>query len=82
MQTHRALRDRLDLAKLSITDIFQFPTLSALADRVAKLGGATQGGQGSADVTPMSQPARVDRAAIRNDAMARRRAMRARRQAS
>ena len=82
VQTHRALRDRLDLAKLSITDIFQFPTLSALADRVAKLGGATKGGQGSAEVTPMSQPAQVDRAAIRNDAMARRRAMRARRQAS
>ncbi|MFA8386678.1 MAG: MupA/Atu3671 family FMN-dependent luciferase-like monooxygenase [Pelagibaca sp.] len=81
VQTHRALRDRLDLAKLSITDIFQFPTLAALADRVAKLGGATQSGRGSADVTRMSQPAQGDRAAIRNDAMARRRAMRARRQA-
>jgi len=85
VQTHRALRDRLDLAKLSITDIFQYPTLAGLADRVAKLGGAAQGTASAstdpATVTPMTKPAGRDRAQARADAMARRRAMRARRQA-
>lgn len=81
VQMHRSLRDRLDVAKLSITDIFQFPTLSALADRVAKLGGAEQPARGPADVTPMARPEQADRAQIRADAMARRREMRARRQA-
>ena len=81
VQTHRALRDRLDLSKLSITDIFQFPTLGALADRVAKLGGGSNAAQSRpAQVTPL-QPTSKDRAQIRADAMARRRAMRARRQA-
>ncbi|MEN8682587.1 MupA/Atu3671 family FMN-dependent luciferase-like monooxygenase [Marivita sp.] len=80
VQTHRALRDRLDVAKLSITDIFQFPTLATLADRIAKLGGAS-GGREAADVTPLARPQQTDRAQVRADAMARRRAMRARRQA-
>ena len=83
VQTHRALRDRLDVGKLSITDIFQFPTLGALADRVASLGGggAAHQPEGQANVTPLAQPAASDRAQTRADAMARRRAMRARRQA-
>ncbi len=82
VQTHRALRERLDVAKLSITDIFQFPTLGALADRVAKLGGSTsQSAAGVATVTAIPQPATSDRAQSRADAMARRREMRARRQA-
>ncbi len=82
VQTHRALRERLDVAKLSITDIFQFPTLGALADRVAKLGGGTsQSAAGVATVTAIPQPAASDRAQSRADAMARRREMRARRQA-
>jgi natural product biosynthesis luciferase-like monooxygenase protein len=81
VQTHRALRDRLELAKLSITDIFQYPTLTGLADRVAKLGGAAPTAPDGATVTPMTRPAGQDRAQARADAMARRRAMRARRQA-
>ncbi len=81
VQTHRALRDRLESSKLSITDIFQFPTLGALADRIAKLGGVSSAPATTAQVTTMTQPAAPDRAQIRADAMARRRAMRARRQA-
>lgn len=82
VQTHRAMRDRLEVAKLSITDIFQFPTLGALADRVAKLGGGSQlSGSPSSNVTPIAKPTHQDRAQTRADAMARRRAMRARRQA-
>jgi natural product biosynthesis luciferase-like monooxygenase protein len=82
VQTHRALRDRLDVAKLSITDIFQFPTLAGLADRVAKLGGSSPSSKTTATVTAMpQQPDASDRAKTRADAMARRRAMRARRQA-
>lgn len=82
VQTHRALRDRLRVGKLSITDIFQFPTLSALADRVAKLNGTI--GLKSSDAAPvvsMASKTQSDRAQMRADAMARRRAMRARRQA-
>ena len=83
VQTHRALRDRLAVPKLSITDIFQFPTLGGLSDRLAKLGGAAnQQSKDPATVTPMPQhPIASDRAQTRADAMARRRAMRARRQA-
>jgi natural product biosynthesis luciferase-like monooxygenase protein len=82
VQTHRALRDRLHVGKLSITDIFQFPTLSALADRVAKLNGTVAPrGPDAAPVVSMTSKAQSDRAQMRADAMARRRAMRARRQA-
>lgn len=81
VQTHRAVRDRLDVSKLSITDIFQFPTLSALADRVAQLGGQSTEGRNSARVMPITRSEQTDRAQMRADAMARRRAMRARRQA-
>jgi len=83
VQTHRSLRDRLNVAKLSITDIFQFPTLGALADRVAKLGVDTHAAiePASAKVTPLPPAVSSDRAQMRTDAMARRRAMRARRQA-
>ena len=65
VQVHREIRSALGATKLSITDIFRFPTLSALAAHL--------------DDTP--KPALVapvnDRADARNDAMARRRAMRA-----
>jgi acyl carrier protein len=82
VQTHRALRERLDVAKLSITDIFQFPTLGALADRIARLGGGLGEAKPTAtNVTPLQSPDVADRAKTRSDAMARRRAMRARRQA-
>ncbi|SEN84318.1 natural product biosynthesis luciferase-like monooxygenase domain-containing protein [Gemmobacter aquatilis] len=75
VQAHRELRDGLGLTKLSITDIFRFPTLSALA---AHLEGAPK------PATPAAAPANTaaqpqglaDRAEARADAMARRRALR------
>ncbi|WP_439120217.1 MupA/Atu3671 family FMN-dependent luciferase-like monooxygenase [Marivita sp.] len=83
VQTHRAVRERLKVDRLSITDIFQFPTLSALAERVAKLGAATSATPHSSQASASErQPAQqLDRAKIRADAMALRRAMRARRRA-
>ena len=83
VQTHRTLKKRLNTPTLSITDIFQFPTLGALADRLAKLGAnvVAPPEPASPTVTPLKAPASVDRAQMRSDAMARRRAMRARRQA-
>jgi Phosphopantetheine attachment site len=64
VQAHREIRDRLGAAKLSITDIFRFPTLQALAAHLD-------------DVPKASFAVLSDRADARMDAMARRRAMRA-----
>lgn len=75
VQAHREIRDGLGIKKLSITDIFRFPTLSALAkhlDDGPKPAAAQASSQ--APVQALS-----DRADARNDAMARRLAMRARR---
>lgn len=69
VQAHREIRDTLGLTKLSITDIFRFPVLSALArhlDDAPKPAAAPA-------------PALAERAEARADAMARRLAMRARR---
>jgi hypothetical protein len=72
VQAHREIREALGVAKLSITDIFRFPTLQALAkhldDRPAPAPAVA--------ATPVN-----DRAEARSDAMARRIAMRARREA-
>ncbi|SHJ03095.1 MupA/Atu3671 family FMN-dependent luciferase-like monooxygenase [Wenxinia saemankumensis] len=38
VQAHRALREATGLRALSITDVFRFPTLSALAGRIEALG--------------------------------------------
>ena len=63
VQVHREIRDSLGAAKLSITDIFRFPVLSALAAHL--------------DDRPKAAVAvMADRADARADAMARRRAMR------
>jgi natural product biosynthesis luciferase-like monooxygenase protein len=72
VQAHREIREALGAAKLSITDIFRFPVLSALAKHL--------------DDRPAPAPAVAaapvnDRAEARSDAMARRMAMRARREA-
>ena len=75
VQAHREIRDGLGIKKLSITDIFRFPTLSALAKHL-------DDGPKPAVVQASSQAsaqALSDRADARNDAMARRLAMRARR---
>lgn len=72
VQAHREIRQELNAPKLSITDIFRFPTLQALAKHL--------------DDRPTPAPAVAaapvnDRAEARSDAMARRMAMRARREA-
>ncbi|WP_210528171.1 MupA/Atu3671 family FMN-dependent luciferase-like monooxygenase [Rubellimicrobium arenae] len=70
VQAHRDIRARLGSDKLSITDIFRFPTLGALAQRVDELTGARPS-------TPAEEPAQAGDG--RADAMARRRELRARR---
>ena len=93
VQAHRAIREELGAGKLAITDIFRFPVLADLSERVASLLGGAPAAQSAtgpairADApraVPASgpEPAAPDaRARARNEAMARRRAMRARRSA-
>ncbi|MCB1389359.1 MAG: LLM class flavin-dependent oxidoreductase [Rhodobacteraceae bacterium] len=73
VQAHREIREALSLPGLSITDVFRFPVLSALAGHIdGKLKPVT--------ATPEPEPASDSEAARgRLDAMSRRRAMRAER---
>jgi natural product biosynthesis luciferase-like monooxygenase protein len=71
VQAHREIRAALGTTRLSITDIFRFPTLEALADHLD---------DGPKAPDPAHDPGEAaDRAAQRADAMAARRALRARR---
>ena len=70
VQAHREIRDQLGAAKLSITDIFRFPTLESLA---AHLDDGPRPAV-AAVAKPAGLAAQAD---ARADAMARRRAMRA-----
>ncbi|WP_116599840.1 MULTISPECIES: MupA/Atu3671 family FMN-dependent luciferase-like monooxygenase [Primorskyibacter] len=84
VQTHREIRTRLGVTKLSITDIFRFPVLGDLAEAVhGKLGGGAAPAKSASPVaqTPPSATAGSAPATgnARADAMARRREMRARR---
>ena len=77
VQAHRALRERLSLPGLSITDLFRFPVLADLARHLdAKLGPVAAPAPLPTPPTPTAAPA-----TDRMDAMARRRAMRADRNA-
>ena len=67
VQAHREIKQALGSARLSITDIFRFPTLSALA---AHLDDKPRD-------TPQAAAETAERAQMRADAMSRRRAMRA-----
>lgn len=78
VQTHRALRDQLGAQGLTITDIFRFPTLDALSGRVADLLGKAPGAVAQAGAMGETPPTRV---MSRNEAMRKRREMRARRSA-
>lgn len=82
VQAHRAIREELGAASLSITDIFRFPVLADLAARVAGLAEGPVRAP-AAPVAPKPGPMPVDatsdRARSRSEAMARRREMRARR---
>ncbi|MFE3838254.1 MupA/Atu3671 family FMN-dependent luciferase-like monooxygenase, partial [Pseudogemmobacter sonorensis] len=72
VQAHREIREKLS-AKVSITDIFRFPQLSALAAHI-------EGPRAPAPAPAVAQPFRADPAptigGTLDDAMARRRAMR------
>jgi natural product biosynthesis luciferase-like monooxygenase protein len=65
VQAHRDIKADLGAKDLSITDIFRFPTLEALAKHLGD------------DPVPVAAAPQNDRADARLDAMARRRAMRA-----
>ena len=69
VQAHRELKVALKSDKLAITDIFRFPVLSALAAHVG-------GGVAPASATAAQTSSADTGAQARNDAMARRRAMR------
>ena len=72
VQAHREIRELCAVPKLAITDIFRFPTLAALAQRVRELSGAAE--------TPSPKPARPpEPETTQGDTMSRRRDMRARR---
>ncbi|SDW99546.1 natural product biosynthesis luciferase-like monooxygenase domain-containing protein [Ruegeria halocynthiae] len=75
VQAHREIRKDLNVPNLSITDVFRFPTLSALAETVEKKTGVKSTETASAQPSP-------DKASSRSDAMARRREMRARRRSA
>ena len=76
VQAHREIRARAGAATLSITDVFRFPTLNALAGRVQELTGTPK---------PADAPEAKDSEAVaelaqsRSETMSKRRAMRARR---
>jgi natural product biosynthesis luciferase-like monooxygenase protein len=85
VQAHREIRAELGATKLSITDIFRFPVLEALAGHIEKsIGGAkpavVAAQPAPAQTAPVSAATGTEagtRADARTDAMARRRAMRA-----
>ncbi|WP_417524645.1 MupA/Atu3671 family FMN-dependent luciferase-like monooxygenase [Marinovum sp.] len=94
VQAHRALRKALGVTRLSIADVFGYPTLSGLAARIVEIGGAKPvpkrrveapvappPANVAAEPAPAAPPPNNPRAAARQEAMARRREMRARRQA-
>ena len=71
VHAHREIREKLALPGLSITDVFRFPVLSDLARHIdSKLKPVAS--------TPAPQPAE-ENARGRQDAMSRRRALRAER---
>jgi hypothetical protein len=76
VQAHRDIRTALEVPKLSITDIFRFPTLSGLADHVESLTGGSQ-----AEPNPMDTAEAAATEAAKTETMSKRRAMRASRRA-
>ncbi|MCF3972233.1 MupA/Atu3671 family FMN-dependent luciferase-like monooxygenase [Paracoccus salsus] len=77
VQAHREIRQALGGGvKLSITDIFQFPTLEGLAGHLGE-GDAANNASEPAQAAAGADVLAEDRAAARADAMARRRALRA-----
>ena len=86
VQAHRDIREALSLPGLSITDVFRFPVLSALAGHIdAKLKpvspvpATAESGAPDSDAAGFGARAESQAARGRQDAMSRRRAMRAER---
>lgn len=78
VQAHRDIRTETGAARLSITDIFRFPTLSGLVGRIEEL----TVGLRPADAPKAAQAEDIaERADSRSEMMSKRRAMRARRRA-
>ncbi|OIQ45004.1 MAG: peptide synthetase [Roseobacter sp. MedPE-SW] len=73
VQSHRDIRAALDTPKLSITDIFRFPTLAGLASHIEALAG------GGSKPDDLVEDEAVQ--AAKSDTMSKRRAMRANRKA-
>ncbi|PIE14237.1 MAG: peptide synthetase [Rhodobacterales bacterium] len=71
VQAHREISQAFDLKKLNVTDIFRFPVLADLSKRIASLMG--EGAENAADQAEKNQA----KAQARQDAMSKRRAMRA-----
>ncbi len=76
VQAHRDIRTALEVPKLSITDIFRFPTLSGLAEHVEILTGGSQNPPNPVDT---AEAAAAE--AAKSETMSKRRAMRANRRA-
>jgi len=73
VQAHREIRETLGVPKLSITDIFRFPVLSDLSERIESLNGKVS-------VPAQDTEKQQEKVQARSDAMSKRRAMRAARQ--
>ncbi len=71
VQAHREIKAEMGVDQLSITDIFRFPVLSALASQVETKSGVT--------TEPESKPVNALEPQTRDNTISRRKAMRARR---
>jgi hypothetical protein len=84
VQAHRDIKAALGTAKLSITDIFRFPTLSALAGHIDMASGGTRAARAPVEKrqseTVTAEPNQPKLTAEAANLVAKRRAMRARRQ--
>ena len=76
VQAHREIRELCTVPRLSITDVFRFPTLGALAARVRELGASVSGKTAQA---PKPKTAPMPEVSV-DETMSRRRQMRARRE--
>ncbi|CAM2984372.1 natural product biosynthesis luciferase-like monooxygenase domain-containing protein [Paracoccus aminovorans] len=82
IQLHRTMRDRLALPRLGVTDIFRFPVMADFLKHIASLSPAAPAVTpvAAAAVAPAASPASApapEAAAAGDDAMAKRRALRA-----
>ena len=85
IQLHRTMRDRLSLPRLGVTDIFRFPVMADFIKHVAGLGTVAAPAQAAGAAPPMpavakpavAEPATAESAPPVDDAMAKRRALRA-----